>query len=409
MKTSIYLKEERSDIISQLENIKDVATTEERDLTSEENEQVDALLEEVDNLDVKITRAEKMETIKRNAAVVSGTVSEKVDKDISKYSFQEAMRQAYTGKLEGLTKEMDQEARAQARYTGQTYTGVAIPASVLENRAMQTAGDIKSTEIQSFTDQLDANLVLTSAGANLYTGVADAKFPIISGIESSFVTEDVSSDVSATGNAITAKTLSPKKLISVVDMSMEAMTQNSGLEAAIRRNMAQSVASTWEKALLGTNDITSAPESIFADAGAGSTDSTLAASTFIDLEAFVLGNNVPLEGARMAYLFDKDAYASIRTLLQTTGVAPLWNIADKELNNYFGFFSTNVGNGGASGKAHALFGDFSRCHLAQFGGIDILFDPYTLGRRGQASMVVTTLVDGMTTDSTTAFSTLIQS
>ena len=33
MKTSITLKEERSDIISQLENIKDVATTEERDLT----------------------------------------------------------------------------------------------------------------------------------------------------------------------------------------------------------------------------------------------------------------------------------------------------------------------------------------------------------------------------------------
>jgi len=60
MKTSIVLKEERSDIISQLESIKDVATTEEnRDLTSEENEQVDGLLTEVDNLDTKIERAEK--------------------------------------------------------------------------------------------------------------------------------------------------------------------------------------------------------------------------------------------------------------------------------------------------------------------------------------------------------------
>ena len=54
MKTSIILKEERSDIISQLENIKDVATTEERDLTSDENSQVDGLLAEVDNLDAKI-------------------------------------------------------------------------------------------------------------------------------------------------------------------------------------------------------------------------------------------------------------------------------------------------------------------------------------------------------------------
>ena len=61
MKTSIELKELRSDIISQLENIKDVASTEKRDLTEDENNQVDGLLTDVDNLDTKIERAEKME------------------------------------------------------------------------------------------------------------------------------------------------------------------------------------------------------------------------------------------------------------------------------------------------------------------------------------------------------------
>ena len=69
MKTSIILKEERSDIISQLEAIKDVATTENRDLSSDENNEVDGLITEVDNLDAKIERAEKLETIKRNSAV----------------------------------------------------------------------------------------------------------------------------------------------------------------------------------------------------------------------------------------------------------------------------------------------------------------------------------------------------
>ena len=37
MKNSKELKEMRSDIISSLESIKDVATTEERDLTQDEN------------------------------------------------------------------------------------------------------------------------------------------------------------------------------------------------------------------------------------------------------------------------------------------------------------------------------------------------------------------------------------
>ena len=67
MKNSKELKEMRSDIISSLESIKDVATTEERDLTQDENNQVDGFLTEVDELDVKIERSEKMEKSLRDA------------------------------------------------------------------------------------------------------------------------------------------------------------------------------------------------------------------------------------------------------------------------------------------------------------------------------------------------------
>ena len=79
MKSSIEYKELRSDIISQLETIKDVASTEKRDLTTDENNQVDGLLTEVDNLDAMIERSDKMETIKRKSAVISGTKATKVE------------------------------------------------------------------------------------------------------------------------------------------------------------------------------------------------------------------------------------------------------------------------------------------------------------------------------------------
>ena len=39
------------------------------------------------------------------------------------------MKAAYSGTLTGLVKEMDQEARNEARYTGQMYKGIAIPNS----------------------------------------------------------------------------------------------------------------------------------------------------------------------------------------------------------------------------------------------------------------------------------------
>jgi len=309
MKTSIILKEERSDIISQLEAIKDVATTESRDLSSDENNEVDGLITEVDNLDTKIVRAEKLETIKRNSAVVSGVVSTNVPKEVEDYSFQSAMRAAYTGNVEGLVKEMDQEARSNARNTGQTFKGLAIPSTVLTRAAVGTAA-VNATETMSFTDQLEANLVMASAGANFYSGIENMKFPVISGVNSYFQPEAGGTAGAANGTA-SSITLSPKKLISVVNVSNEALTQNVSLEAALRRNMAQSIAAHLEKALLGETDITNGPTSIFLDAAAGST-AAFSATTALALEAAVLNAGVQLEGARMAYLMNTAAYQAIK-------------------------------------------------------------------------------------------------
>ena len=405
MKTSIILKEERSDIISQLEAIKDVATTENRDLSSDENNEVDGLITEVDNLDAKIVRAEKLETIKRNSAVVSGVVSTNVPKEVEDYSFQSAMRAAYTGNVEGLVKEMDQEARSNARNTGQTFKGLAIPSTILTRAAVGTAA-VNATETMSFTDQLEANLVMASAGANFYSGIENMKFPVISGVNSYFQPEAGGTAGAANGTA-SSLTLSPKKLISVVNVSNEALTQNVSLEAALRRNMAQSIAAHLEKALLGESDVTNGPTSIFLDAAAGST-AAFSATTALALEAAVLNAGVQLEGARMAYLMNSAAYQAIKVAAMVSSVSPAYDMREKLVNSYFSLFSSNVGNGGTAGKDAVLFGDFSKVHIAQFGGLDVLYDPYTNGATGEPRMIVTSLVDGDAVQNGAAFANLIE-
>ena len=406
MKTSIILKEERSDIISQLEAIKDVATTESRDLSSDENNEVDGLITEVDSLDAKIERAEKLETIKRNSAVVSGVVSTNVPKEVEDYSFQSAMRAAYTGNVEGLVKEMDQEARSNARNTGQTFKGLAIPSTILTRAAVGTAA-VNATQTMSFTDQLEANLVMASAGANFYSGIENMKFPVISGVNSYFQPEAGGTAGNADGTA-TSLTLSPKKLISVVNVSNEALTQNVSLEAALRRNMAQSIAAHLEKALLGETDIANGPTSIFLDAAAGST-AAFDAATALALEASVLDAGVQLEGARMAYLMNSSAYQAIKQAAMVSSVSPVYDMREKLVNSYFSLFSSNVGlHGGTAGKDAVLFGDFSKVHIAQFGGLDVLYDPYTNGATGEPRMIVTSLVDGNAVQNGAAFANLIE-
>ena len=254
----------------------------------------------------------------------------------------------------------------------------------------------------SWTDQLESNLVLASAGANFYSGVNNMKFPVFSAINSGFVAETGGTAPAANGTS-SSLTLSPKKCISIVNVSTEAMTQNAGLEAALRGNMARSVASTLELALLGDADIANGPESIFLDAA---TQTVAGAAPVIAeilaMESELITNGVNLQGARMAWLLDGGALAEVKTLAQVSNVSPVWDNADKMLAGYFAFTSKNVGGVAGTGTNYML-GDFSKVHIAQFGGLDILFDPYTNAGTGEGRMVVTSLVDGNAVQNDTAF------
>ena len=403
---SLKLKEERATIIENMEALVDLAKTEKRDLTEDESNQFDGFDSEIKVLDKKIERFEKLE--KLNATIASkstSSISTESSKEVRDYSFQEAMKQAYTGRIEGLVKEMDQEARNEARYLGQSYKGIAIPSSVLQTRAAVGTSAGNATEVMSWTETLEQNLVLKSAGANFYSGVNNMKFPVFSAINSGFVQETGGSAPSADGTA-TSITLSPKKCISIVNVSAEAMAQNAGLESALRNNMARSVAATLENALLDTSDVSNGPESIFADAATGPT--TITAADWVTMETTLLANGVQLDGARMAYLMDADAYKAVKSLAQVSNVSPIWDNFDKRLNGYYGFVSGNVAASGGATKAHSLFGDFSKVHIAQFGGLDILFDPYTNAGTGEPRMVVTSLVDGNAVQNDTAFVNLIE-
>jgi len=132
MKKSLELKESRSGLVDTLEAIKNTAEGESRNLNEAENIEVDNTLSSIDQLDVKIKREEKVEAALRTAASISGaSVSTKTDKDLQKFTFQGAIRAAYTGKVDGIYKEMHEEAVSESRYTGNAVKGFGIPSSIL--------------------------------------------------------------------------------------------------------------------------------------------------------------------------------------------------------------------------------------------------------------------------------------
>ena len=98
----------------------------------------------------------------------------------------------------------------------------------------------------------------------------------------------------------------------------------------------------------------------------------------------------------------------VKGLAQVSSVSPIWDNANRELNGYGAFATGNLATSGTANKAHALCGDFTKVHIAQFGGLDILFDPYTGGATGEPRMIVTSLMDGDAVQNGTAFANLIE-
>ena len=83
-------------------------------INSDEQSNFDSLNEKVEELNKMAVRAESFEKLQATKAVKE--VTENTPNEIRDYSFQDAMNQAATGRLEGLVKEMDQEARKGSLY-----------------------------------------------------------------------------------------------------------------------------------------------------------------------------------------------------------------------------------------------------------------------------------------------------
>jgi len=409
-KTLKQLKDERQAALSVMQNLIENAESEDRNLNLDEQATFDENEKTADDMTQRVSRLERSMQLSKTPVVPVTFETQnvgKTDKDLKRFSFTAAATAAYNGQMDGLVRELHQEARNENK--SRLFRGVGIPSIVLESRAdlPAAASEVRPTDVGSFIDQLQANSILVQAGANFYSGIsADRKFPIVADIDSGYLAEDNTGQ--AADGALTNITLSPKKLISVVSMSAEMMTQNASAEAALQRNMARSISATWEKALLGNADISNAPESIYltADAVSPAVATNVDTADLINMESMILSRNYNPASGRFSYLFNPGVLAKLKAeagLDYTNGAFIDW--ANKQINGYNYYVSSNVGT--AQTQA-AMFGDMSDVHLATFGGLDIVSDRYTDAHKGISRLIVVSLNDGKAAHVTTGTTSLVK-
>ena len=395
MKSSIELKEMRNDIIDSLEVIKETATAEERDLTSEENNEMDSLLKNADELSVKIERAEKVETEIRNNVKLAGTPVQKVNttKEARGWSLFKAVREVSNGgQLTGLEAEMHQEAETEARKGLQ---GIGIPTMLKEERAAidQGTSAIAPTAVGAYVDSLAASGLYNRVGINdLGTVAADTVLPIAGGSTVAWNTEN---GASADGGADFGKvTLSPNRLTGYADLSNVILAQNGpAAEASVMRDMGRNMATQIDAAMFASSNVSNAPGCIVGTTGTLTfTEATFGSGSIASdmLEAIqTVADDHGLDG-NLSFVNSWELYSAIKKEAQVSSTYPLY--VDDRLAGYPGYFSSApASSAGASGDG--MFGDFGRVYFAQFGPSNIIVDPYSAAGTGAVRLIMNNYFD----------------
>lgn len=378
--------------------------------TAEEQSEMDALRTHIRKATSELEDAELIEA--GNKRLASQGLSEKEKEQASNYSFRKAIADFVNnnGNLNGFEAEMHQEAKREAGLSGKSIKGIGVPMMVLENARITRAsagqnkttandgGNLVQDEPLIYIDALRNRLVLVQLGARFITGLV-GNLPLVNGGSFTATWGAEAGAVSTTKMSVPKKTMSPKRLAVCGAYSVELLNQSSiGIEMLLRNELLKAHANGIEIAAI--NSATNGPTGVINTSGIGAVvggDNGLAPawSHLVNLETEVAIDNADL-GA-LAYLTNAKVRGKLKQTLKASGVAGyIWD--GDTINGYKAAVTNAVPSTLTKGTADSvcsaiIFGNWNDMVIGQWGGYDMVVDPYSLKKVGDVEVVLNSFHD----------------
>lgn len=265
---------------------------------------------------------------------------------------------------------------------------IAIP---MEVRTVQVTGEngthdaVIDTDFTAIQEPLKNKNILSDLGVNVLTGlVNDLQIPYGSAITSNWVGE--TSTASPADATFTYKVMKPKRLATVVKVSMQQLRQDSiGVEAFLRKQIVESIQDKLEATVFGSDAATDLkPGGILAagNATAGSEASNFAGITMN--EALIEANNY---NGTFKYAVTPKAKAALRALSYGgKSTAMVWQ--GNEIDGVPAITSNHVGNAG-----QYIVGDWSTVYVGQWGPVLLQVDDVTMADDGIVRLIINSFWD----------------
>jgi HK97 family phage major capsid protein len=418
-RTAKAIKEERATKYDALDALNQKRKAEKRDFTEDEVTQFEGLETEISDLNAELRtveaqeRADAIQAARAAGSPVNRGFSETDEKDMRKYSLRKALVSLSSRTaLDGIEKEMHEEGEKEMREAGLAGEGgLVIPNHMMirmfSKRATATGGTngdqggLTIEElVQGYVETLRERSLALQLGAEFLTGLtANFSIPRENAVYvPAFNTEN--GDAVVSNLTWKEAAFAPKRATGFVDVSRQLLIQSAvGIEGRLRNQILQGHAELLDQVMFsggGTNQ----PSGILADAD-------------------VTGPAVGVNGGALTK-------ALVDQLIQVIEEAKAWNdntrfvtspIGKKHMKNVKlddgsgkflwaegnlvdgiqAFATTHVPKNLVKGSGENLTaligGDFRALMGAQWGGTEIIVDPYTQAGKGMIRFVPAQYVD----------------
>ena len=294
------------------------------------------------------------------------------------FSFGKFVKEAAKGALTGLEAEMTQEGSNEMRNAGVNVSGgFNIPSAVL--RAMGTV--TQSTDATAFGGAIgkqDSGIVANYAPADLASKLGVRN---LSGLNGD-VQMQVQGTLTAAGSALEgaarsealptfgAVTLSPTRYAAHVGVTQQMLAQSGDdMGAFIQMDIRRALDKQFNAAII-------------TEIEANDTDLAYATNNPLDVEAALLGADVDLNDVR--FISASDAYRTFRALSLDAGSGDLFANDPKVRQSIIGY-AGEVSSQATAGSAY--FFDKNQMVTGQWGGMNLIVDPYTAAANGVVRII----------------------
>ena len=367
-----------------------------------ENSKVEVNTDKLDAVvDKFVDAVEKLTPAEPLPGAPAQDMSNKDKKSLESYSIREAilkkaLSQNGEGKMDGIEGEMHQEAIREARGTGREISGLGIPLMYLNHRAnlqasVDAAGGYSvATDTISFIDSLKNNMASVSAGATFMNGlVGDVAIPrLATDSVATWRTEGgIATESDPTFESVT---MTPHRLTSYTVYSMQLLRQSTlDIDKIVSDTLSYSIANALETAAFEGDGTSQVPVGILNgnnvnDADHGSTSTLASWGNIVNMEKMIAVDNAL--AAKMAFIMKAPAAAQLKiTSADSVGGGYIWQ-NDPLLGGTVNGDPAYVSNVFTNNSI--IFGNFAELMFGQWGGLDLLINPYSRDTYAEVRVVI---------------------